>query len=136
MVTPSPAADARVATPPLSADARAPGTVGGIRASTSSLDIDVDPISAMPSGTDEDLVRDRAQIGRHRRIQGNPAQVPDSSSSSPKLTRWEINWNGTPWQEDIFDDNEDMGAVGNAIMTLNVALTVSFLLVLFLTMYF
>jgi hypothetical protein len=62
MVTPPPAADARVATPPLSADAGAPGTVGGIRASTSSLDIDVDPISAMPSGTDEDLVRDRAQI--------------------------------------------------------------------------
>jgi hypothetical protein len=62
MVTPPPAADARVVTPPLSADAGAPGTVGGIRASTSSLDIDVDPISAMPSGTDEDLVRDRAQI--------------------------------------------------------------------------
>jgi hypothetical protein len=52
------------------------------------------------------------------------------------LPRREIDWNDTPWQEDIFDDNEDMRAVRNAIMTLNVVLTVSFLLELFLTMYF
>jgi hypothetical protein len=52
------------------------------------------------------------------------------------LPRREIDWNDTPWQEDIFDDNEDMRAVQNAIVTLNVVLTVSFLLELFLTMYF
>jgi hypothetical protein len=47
-----------------------------------------------------------------------------------------IDWNGTPWQEDIFDDNEDMRAVRNTIVTLNIALMVSFLLVLFLMTYF
>jgi hypothetical protein len=30
--------------------------------STSSLVINVDPINVMPGGTDEDLVRDRAQL--------------------------------------------------------------------------
>jgi hypothetical protein len=57
-----PAADARMVTPPPAADAGAQGTIGDIRASTSSPVIDVDPISVMPRGTDEDLVRDRAQI--------------------------------------------------------------------------
>jgi hypothetical protein len=52
------------------------------------------------------------------------------------LPRQEIDWNDTPWQEDIFDDNEDMQAVQNAIVTINVALTVSLFLVLFLTTYF
>jgi hypothetical protein len=40
---------------------------------------------------------------------------------------------GTPSQEDIFDDNEDMRAVRNAIVTLNV---VSLFLMLLLTTYF
>jgi hypothetical protein len=52
------------------------------------------------------------------------------------LPRQEIDWNDTPWQEDIFDDNEDMQVVQNAIVTINVALTVSLFLVLFLTTYF
>jgi hypothetical protein len=47
------------------------------------------------------------------------------------LPRQEIDWNDTPWQEDIFYGNEDMRAVRNAIVTLNVSLTVSFLPVLF-----
>jgi hypothetical protein len=47
------------------------------------------------------------------------------------LPRREIDWNDTPWQEDIFDDNEDMRAVRNAIVTLNIALMVSFYDVLY-----
>jgi hypothetical protein len=39
-------------------------------------------------------------------------------------------------QEDIFDDNEDMRAVQNAIVTLNIALTASLVLALLLTTYF
>jgi hypothetical protein len=38
-------------------------------------------------------------------------QVPGLSLTGPTLRRWEIDWNGTPWQEDIFDDNEDMRVV-------------------------
>jgi hypothetical protein len=88
--------------------------------------IDVDPISARPSGVDEGLVRDQAQIDQAPQGPGTSgAQVLDSSPSSPRLSRREIDWNDTPWQEDIFDDNEDIRVVRNAIVTLNVAFTVS-----------
>jgi hypothetical protein len=36
-----------------------------------------------------------------------------------------INWNHTPWQEDWFEDNEDMQAVRTSIITINNALMVS-----------
>jgi hypothetical protein len=39
------------------------------------------------------------------------------------LPQREIDWNDTPWQEDIFDDNEDMQVVWTDIITINVALT-------------
>jgi hypothetical protein len=45
--------------------------------------------------------------------------------SSPRLPRCEINWNHTPWQEDWFEDNEDMQALRTNIVTINTALTVS-----------
>jgi hypothetical protein len=48
----------------------------------------------------------------------------------------EIDWNDTPWKEDIFDDNEDMQVMRNVIVTIKVVLTVSLLLVLFLMTYF
>jgi hypothetical protein len=47
------------------------------------------------------------------------------------LPRREIDWNRTPWQDDIFKDNEDMQALRTNIVTINHALTVSLL-----TMYF
>jgi hypothetical protein len=50
-------------------------------------------------------------------------QVPDSSSSSLRLPRREIDWNDTPWQEDIFGDNEDMQRSDS--VTINVVLTVN-----------
>jgi hypothetical protein len=57
---------------------------------------DVDPISARPAGA-EDLIRDQPQIDQAPRGPGTSgAQVPESSSSSPRLPRREINWNGTP----------------------------------------
>jgi hypothetical protein len=58
------------------------------------------------------------------------AQVPPSSSSNPRLLQRSINWNHTPWQEDWFDDNEDMQAVQTNIITINNALMVSDLLLL------
>jgi hypothetical protein len=48
----------------------------------------------------------------------------------------EMDWNGTPWQEDIFDDNEDMLVVRSAILTPNEVLTMSLFLALFLTTYY
>jgi hypothetical protein len=50
---------------------------------------------------------------------------------SLRLPQREINWNGTPWQDVIFEDNEDMQALRTSIVTINNALTVRFL-----TMYF
>jgi hypothetical protein len=41
------------------------------------------------------------------------------------LPRREINWNHTPWQEDWFEDNEDMQALWTSIVTINTALTVN-----------
>jgi hypothetical protein len=115
---------ARVDTPPHTADARG-ASVGDVRATVSPAVIDVDPISAVPGGTD-DLVRDHPQIDL---APGGPgtsgAQVPPSSSSSPRLPRRTINWNHTPWKEDWFEDNEDMQALRTSIVTINNMLTVS-----------
>jgi hypothetical protein len=38
-----------------------------------------------------------------------------------------INWNHTPWQEDWFEDNEDMQALRTSIVTINHKLTVGVL---------
>jgi hypothetical protein len=100
-------------------------SVGDVEATTSPRIIDVDPISARPAGA-EDLIRDQPQIDQ---APGSPetsgAQVPESSSLSPRLPRREINLNHTPWQDDIFEDNEDMQAFWTIIVTINNALTVS-----------
>jgi hypothetical protein len=89
--------------------------------------IDVDPISARPAEAD-DLIKDQPQIDQEP---GGPetsaAQLPKSFSSSPRLPRREINWSGTPWQDDIFEDNEDIHALRTSIVTINDALTVSLL---------
>jgi hypothetical protein len=120
-----------MATPLPNADAGAQGLSVVSERRPPPLVIDVDPISTMPDGMDQDLVGEPAQIEQAPKDPGTSgAQVLDSSSSGPTLRRWEIDWNGTPWQEAIFDDNEDIRAVQNAIVTLNVALTVSLLLVL------
>jgi hypothetical protein len=100
----------RVETPPRTVDEAGGASARGAGATTSPTVIDVDPISAVPGGA-EHLVRDQPQIDL---APGGPetsgAQVPPSSSSSPRLPRQLINWNHTPWQEDWFEDNEDMQA--------------------------
>jgi hypothetical protein len=123
-VTSPTVADARVGTPPHVADA---GGVSArvIGATASPVVIDVDPISVVPGWADN-LVRDQPQIDL---APGGPetsgAQVPSSFSLSPRLPRRMINWNHTPWQEDWFEDNEDMQALRTSIVTINNALTVS-----------
>jgi hypothetical protein len=124
VVTSPPVANTRAGSPPHTAEGvgTSPGDVG---ATTSPTIIDVDPIRTIPSGA-EDMVGDQPQIDL---APGGPetsgAQVPPSSSSSPRLPRRSINWNHTPWQEDSFEDNEDMQALRTNIVTINNALTVS-----------
>jgi hypothetical protein len=43
------------------------------------------------------------------------------------LPRRTINWNHTPWQEDWFEDNEDMQVLRTNIITINNALKVGVL---------
>jgi hypothetical protein len=94
---------------------------------TSPRVIDVDPISAKPAGA-EDLIRDQPQIDPAPRGLGTSGvQVPESSCSSLRLPRWEIILNGAPWQDDIFEDNEDVQALRTSIVTINNALMVSLL---------
>jgi hypothetical protein len=100
-------------------------SAGEVGATTSPTVVDVDPIRAVPGGT-EDVAWDQPQIDL---APGGPeasgAQVPPSSTSSPRMPRRSINWNHTPWQEDWFEDNEDMQALRTSIITINNALTVS-----------
>jgi hypothetical protein len=107
MVTSPPVADTRVDSPPRAAEG-VTTSAGDVEATTSPTIIDIDPIRTVPGGA-EDLVADQPQIDL---APGGPetsgAQVPLSSSSSPRLPRRSINWNHTPWQEDWFEDNEDM----------------------------
>jgi hypothetical protein len=125
-----------VASPPRVVEAGEGTSVGDVGVTTSPRIIDVDPISVRPAGA-EDLVKDQPQIDQVPRGPGiSGAQVPDSSSSSLRLPRRKINWNGTPWQDDIFEDNEDMQALRTSIVTINHVLMVSLLFdVLFLLMF-
>jgi hypothetical protein len=124
VVTSLPVTNTRAGSPPRTVEGV--GTsAGDVRATTSPTIIEVDPIRIVPGGA-EGVVGDQPQIDL---VPGGPetsgAQVPPSSSSSPRLSRQSINWNHTPWQEDWFKDNEDMQALRTSIVTINNALTVS-----------
>jgi hypothetical protein len=43
----------------------------------------------------------------------------------PSMGRRDVDWNGTPWEGDIFKDEEDMKEVRRAILTLNQAFAVN-----------
>jgi hypothetical protein len=107
VVASPPVADVRVGTPPRVAEVVGTST-GDVGAMASPTIVDVDPIRSVTGG-DEGLVGDQPQIDlAPRGLETSGAQVPASSSSSPRLPRRTINWNHTPWQEDWFEDNEDM----------------------------
>jgi hypothetical protein len=102
-------ADSKVESPPRAVEAVGATSVGDVGATTPPGVIDIDPINARPA---EDLVRDQPQIDQGPAGLGTSGvQVPPTSSSSARLPRREINWNHTPWQEDWFEDNEDMRAL-------------------------
>jgi hypothetical protein len=86
VVTSPPVADTMADSPPHTA--KGVGTSAGeVGATTSPTIVDVDPTRSVPCG-DEDLVGDQPQIDL---APGGPetsgAQVPPSSSSSPRLPR-------------------------------------------------
>jgi hypothetical protein len=114
-----------VEAPPRIADAAGATSTGDVRPTTSPTIIDIDPISAGPVGA-EDLVRDQPQIDQAPEGPGTSGmQVPQPLSSSLRLPLRSINWNHTPWQENWFEDNEEMQALRTNIVTINTALTVS-----------
>jgi hypothetical protein len=99
-------------------------SVGEVGATTSPTVVEVDPIRAVPDGA-KDVAEDQPQIDL---ASGGPeasgTQVPPSSTPSLRLPRRSINWDHTPWQEDWFEDNEDMRALQTSIVTINHALIV------------
>jgi hypothetical protein len=100
-------------------------SIGEVRATTSPTVIDVDSIRAVSDGV-KDVAEDQPQIDL---APGGPeasgAQVPPSSTSSLRLPRRSINWDHNPWQDDWFEDNEDMRALQTNIVTINHTLIVS-----------
>jgi hypothetical protein len=122
--TSSPVADTRVGSSLHTAEGVETSSEG-VTATTSPTVVDVDPIRAVPDGV-RDVAEDQPQIDL---APGGPgvsgAQVPSSSTSSLRLPRRSINWDHTPWQDDWFEDNEDMRALQTSIVTINNALIVS-----------
>jgi hypothetical protein len=124
-------ADLRVTSPSRTVEAGKGATFGEVEAAASPRIIDVDPISARPAGANN-LVKDQPQVDQEPRgLRTSGAQVPESSSSIPRLPQWEIDWNDMAWQDDIFEDNEDMQTLWISIVTINHALTVSLLMTFF-----
>jgi hypothetical protein len=86
-------------------------SVGEVGATTSPTVVDVDPIRAIPDGA-KNVAEDQPQTDL---APGGPeasgAQVPPSSTSSLRLPHRSLNWDHTPWQDDCFEDNEDMRAL-------------------------
>jgi hypothetical protein len=100
-------------------------SVGAVGVMTSPTVVDIDPIRAVPDES-KDMAEDQPQIDLALRgPEASGAQVPPSSTLSLRLPRRSINWDHTPWQDDWFEDNEDMRALQNSIVTINHALIVS-----------
>jgi hypothetical protein len=72
-------------------------SAGEIGVTTSPTVVDVDPIRVVPGGT-EDVAGDQPEIDLSPRgLEASGAQVPPSSTSSPRLPRRSINLNHTLW---------------------------------------
>jgi hypothetical protein len=102
------------------------GSVGGLGMLTPSLVIDVDPINTVPSTSAQEPMVDQAQIEQPQQDPKTAGgEALGSTSMGTCLVRWDIDWNGTPWEGDIFKDDEDMKKVHWAILTLNQAFIVN-----------
>jgi hypothetical protein len=96
VTTSPPVTDARAGSP-LRTTEGVETSAGEVGATTSPTVVDVDPIRTVPGGT-EDVAGDHPQIDlMPGGLEESGAQVPPSSTSSPRLPRRSVNWNHTPW---------------------------------------
>jgi hypothetical protein len=102
------------------------GSVGVLGMSTPPPIIKVDLINTVPSTSAQDPAVDQAQIEQPQQDPKTASgEVPGSTSMGHNFGRRDIDWNDTPWEGDIFEDDEDMKEVRRAILTLNQAFTIN-----------
>jgi hypothetical protein len=88
--------------------------------------IDVDPINSIPSTSAQGPTMDPAQIEPPQEdLERTGVQAPGLTQTGRSLRQEDIDLTGTPWERDIFEDDEDMKDVRRSILMLNQALTVS-----------
>ena len=90
---------------------------------------EAEPVTAVPSLAAQDIRPDQAQIdlpplGQEATKEGGQDPSTSGAAGQPYVSD-EIDWNGTPWEEDIMADHEDLMAVKGAIITLSQNFNVS-----------
>ena len=84
---------------------------------------DPTPISVMSSPAAHDVAPDQAQIGLPMPDQETTAK--EDHAETQTHGELEIDFNGMPWEEDIWADKEDLVATKNSIITVSKSLHVS-----------
>jgi hypothetical protein len=88
--------------------------------------IEVDPINSTPNTSAQGPTVNPIQIEPPQDdLETTGVQALGPTSTGPSLRREDIDWIDTPWEGDIFEDDEDMKDVCWSILTLNQALTLS-----------
>ena len=85
---------------------------------------DPTPLSAMPSPAAHDVAPDQAQIGLLMPDQETTTKG-DQDPSTPTRGELEIDFNSTPWEEDIWADKEDLATTKSSIITISKSLHIS-----------
>ena len=89
---------------------------------------DPTPISAMSSPAAHDVAPDQAQIGLPMHDQETTAEEehgPTTPTGDQPHGDLEIDFNSTPWEEDIWADKEDLAVTKSSIITISKSLHVS-----------
>ena len=89
---------------------------------------DPKPISAMSSPAAHDVAPDQAQIGLPMHDQETTAEEehgPTALTGDQPHGNLEIDFNGTPWEEDIWADKEDLATTKSSIITISKSLHIS-----------
>ena len=97
--------------------------------STTEVVKDPQPVGAVRSQVAQDVMADQAQIDLPppgQETATEEGQGPSTSTAEGQsLDCVEIDFNGTPWEEDIWHDKEYLVATKNATITIGKALHVS-----------
>jgi hypothetical protein len=93
--------------------------------STPSQVENTEPTNKVPTASARDPAANQGQLEPPMLDLGTTiGAIPSFTSTTQKQLDQVISWNGSPWEEDIFEDNKDMRVVKNAILTLNVSFKV------------